>query len=107
MGEHDADPDQAIVRERPEGRAAGVQEPLALVPLMGDRVLAVTLARPGRCAEVAVDLSERRPFLEVERVDLLRAVDLAEASELGPVELPMLDRLRRLPLLPHLDKDPR
>ena len=75
----------------PSAIPACVELPLALGALVGDRVLAFSLARPRWRAPVAGLLLELGAVLHVQGLDPLAAVDLADPREIRRDESPVSD----------------
>src|SRR5262249_47638770 len=65
--------------------------PLALGPLMGDRVLALSLAAPGERAPVALAFLQAGAALHGHCLDALGAIDLADAIEIGSIQPALRD----------------
>ena len=87
----DTDADQPSAGERTDRDPAGVDVVLERVHLGLDGVLAVTLRVPRRGAPIAAPLDELGAVLVVEHVDALPTVDLGDAHQLVPAQLPELD----------------
>ena len=87
----DADADEPVVLECADRGPTGVDVPLALGNLVGDRVLLGAFPSPRRRAEVSGNRFQGAPTLHVERLDSLRPVDLAHAGELALLERPVRD----------------
>jgi hypothetical protein len=97
---HHADPDQASLRERAEGDAAFVRIVGERLPLRFDGVLTHSVRIPGRRAPVPRPRNELGATLLEDQVDLLAAVDLADARQFVARQLPDLDGLLHHSTLP-------
>jgi hypothetical protein len=83
---HEPDPDETLALEGAQSERARREIPLALGPLVRDRVLALPFAAPGRGAPVARPLLQTGTVLHVHGLDPLGSVDLADPIEIGGVE---------------------
>ena len=92
MRHDDADPHERVACECADRRPARLQPAPALLDLVRDGVLAAALGVPGRRVEVAVDRLQLDAVLDVQRVDPLGPVDLADAAELVRLETAVGDR---------------
>ena len=77
---HDADADKPVTDERAERSPTRIREPLALVSMVRDRVLALTLARPRRRAELAVHRSGLPSCTYSVSICSVRSISLTRAS---------------------------
>src|SRR5262249_56902135 len=88
VGRDEPDPHDMLAVEGAHSERACREMPLALGPLMGDRVLALPLAAPGERAPVALAFLQAGAALHVHCLHALRAIDLADASQLRSIHPP-------------------
>jgi hypothetical protein len=91
VGQDDADANQTSAGERTERDPTGIDLVLDRVHLGIDGVFAMTVRVPGGRGPVAVSRYELGAVLVVEHVDVFCTVDLAEARQIGPIQLSEFD----------------
>src|SRR5262249_58531912 len=83
VGRDEPDPHEMLAVEGAHSERACREMPLALGPLMGDRVLALPLAAPGERAPVALAFLQAGAALHVPCLHALGAIALARGVEIG------------------------
>jgi len=91
VGHDDAYADQTSAGERTERDTTGLDVVCDRVHLGTNGVFAVTVRIPGRRGPGAVSRYELSAVLVVEHVDVFCTVDLAEARQIGPIQLSEFD----------------